>query len=74
MDVSLGHNVPPLGLGNGAATVDHEERRVDIIPQKEPYFPPPGRRVRHQKTKVWINSRPRLDKKVHTAQHRRFRV
>jgi hypothetical protein len=37
----------PLGLGNGVATSDHGEQRIDVIPQKEPYFLPPGRRVRH---------------------------
>jgi hypothetical protein len=44
--LSGSHRIP-LGLGNGVATSDHEERRVDIIPQKEPYFLPPGRRIRH---------------------------
>jgi hypothetical protein len=67
VDVSLVHTAPPLGLGNRAATSDHGERCIDVIPQKESYFPPPIWRVGHQKMEVGINSRPGSDQKVHTA-------
>jgi hypothetical protein len=72
--VFLRHTVPPFGLRDGAATHEHGEWRIGVIPQKEPYFPPPDRRVGHRKVKVGINSRPRSQKDVHTSPHRRFRV
>jgi hypothetical protein len=37
-DVLVSHTVPPFGLRNGAATREHRERCVGVIPQKEPYF------------------------------------
>jgi hypothetical protein len=60
-------HIPPVGLRGGAATREHREQRVSIVPQKAPYFPPPDRRVGHQKAKVWINSRNISDKEAHTA-------
>jgi hypothetical protein len=51
MDVSPSHIVPPFGLQDGAATHDHGEQCVDIVPQKEQYFLQPDRRVGHQKMK-----------------------
>jgi hypothetical protein len=53
---------------NRVATGEHEERRIGVVPQKELYFLPPDRRVRLQKAKVWIDSRPRSDKHVGLAQ------
>jgi hypothetical protein len=67
VDVSLGHTVPPFGLGDGAATREHGEWHVDVIPRKGPYFLPPDRRVGHQKAEVWMVSRPGSDKDVHTT-------
>jgi hypothetical protein len=70
----LGHTVPPFLLRDGAATHEHGEQRIGVIPQKESYFPPPDRRVEYRKVKVGINSRPRSDKDVHIGQGRHFRA
>jgi hypothetical protein len=50
------------------ATHEHGKWHVCVIPQKEPYFPPPDRRAEHREVKVGIISRPRSDKDVHIAQ------
>jgi hypothetical protein len=72
--VRLSHIVPPDGLGDNAATREHGKSHIGVVPQKEPCFPPPDRRVEHQEVKVGINSRLELNKDVHTAQHHLFRV
>jgi hypothetical protein len=72
VEVPLGHTVPPVGLGNGAATCEHGERCVGVIPRKEPYFPPPVRRTKHWEVEVGINSTPRSNKDVHITQSYRF--
>jgi hypothetical protein len=74
VEVFLGHPIPSFELRDMAATREHEERCVGIVPQKEPYFSSPDHRVGHQKAKVGINSRPRSDKDVLTTQHHLFRV
>jgi hypothetical protein len=70
--VLLGHNIPPFGLRGGETTHEHREQHVGIVPQKEPYFPPPDRRMEHREMKVEINYRPRSDKYVHLAQGHHF--
>jgi hypothetical protein len=72
MEVPPGHAVPPAGLGNRVATHEHGERRVGVIPQKEPHFPPPVRRTRDQEVEVGINSTARSNKYVSTAQSCHF--
>jgi hypothetical protein len=41
-EVRLSHTVPLVELGDGMATHERGERRISIIPQKEPYPPPPN--------------------------------
>jgi hypothetical protein len=69
MEVLLGHTI---GFGDGAATSEYEEWGVRVVPQKEPYFLPPVRRTRCREVEVGINSTPRSDEDVQTAQIRRF--
>jgi hypothetical protein len=38
------------------------ERRVDVVPQKEPYFQPLIQRIGRREVKVGINSTPDLTK------------
>jgi hypothetical protein len=59
VEVSPDHSVPPVGFGDRAATCEHGERRSSIVPEKEPYSPPPVRRFRHREVKVGINFVPR---------------
>jgi hypothetical protein len=68
MEVPLGHTVPPVGLGDGAATHEHAERCISVVPQKEPYFPPPVRGTERREVEVWINFAPGSDEDVHTTQ------
>jgi hypothetical protein len=35
MEVRLGHTVPLVGLGDGAATCESGERCIDVVPQEE---------------------------------------
>jgi hypothetical protein len=56
MDVLLSHTVPQIRLRDRAATLEHEERHVGVIPQKKIYFLPPDQMVEHQKAEVWIDS------------------
>jgi hypothetical protein len=49
VEVFLGHTIPPFGSRDGAATREHGEQRIGVVPKKEPYFLPPDRRVEHQK-------------------------
>jgi hypothetical protein len=72
VEVLPSHTVPPLGFRDRAANHEHRERRVDDIPQIEPYFPPHDRRVRQWEVKVGISSRPRSYKDVHIAQGYHF--
>jgi hypothetical protein len=53
-------------------THEHGERRVGVIPQKEPYFPPPIRGFGHGEVEVRIDSMPRFDIDVHATQNYRF--
>jgi hypothetical protein len=74
MDVLLSHTVPQIRLRDRAATLEHEERHVNVIPQKKIYFLPPDQMVEHQKAEVWIDSWPGADKDINTAQHYRFHI
>jgi hypothetical protein len=74
MEVCLGHTIAPVGSEDEAATCEHMERCVGIVPQKELYFPPPNWWVGHREVKVRINSRPELDQDVYTAQSYYFCV
>jgi hypothetical protein len=40
-EVSPGHSILPVGLGDGATSREHEEQHIDVVPQKEPYSLPP---------------------------------
>jgi hypothetical protein len=55
MELPLGHAIPPVGLGDGAATCEHGEHRVGAILQKEPYFPPPVWKTECLELEVGIN-------------------
>jgi hypothetical protein len=66
------HTVPPVGLGDGAATCEHGELLVSVIPQKELYFLPTIWRIRCREVEVGMNSVPKSDEDVHTAQNHRF--
>jgi hypothetical protein len=68
----VGVTVPPVGLGDKAATREHGEWHVGIIPQKEPYLLLPIQSTRHGEMEVRINSVPRSDEDVHTTQNCRF--
>jgi hypothetical protein len=72
MEVPLGHAIPPAGLGDGAATREHRERCIGVVPQIEPYFPPSVRRTRRQEMEVGIDSTTISDEDVHNAQSRHF--
>jgi hypothetical protein len=61
-------------MGDGAATNEHGERHVGVIPLKEPYFLPPVRRTGRQEVEVGISSTPRSNEDVHTTQSHRFRT
>jgi hypothetical protein len=74
VEVRLGHTIPPVGLGDGVATRERGERCVGIIPQEDPYFPPPDWRVEQREVKVWINSRLGSDQDVHSTQSRHFHI
>jgi hypothetical protein len=71
-EVDAGHSIPPIGLGDGAATHGHEEWCVGVIPQKETYFPPTVHRSTQGEVKVGIDSVPRSDVDVHTTQNHCF--
>jgi hypothetical protein len=71
MIVLLAHSIPPVGLGDGLATHEHGERRISIVPNKEPYFLPPIQSFGHGEVEVGY-SLPRSDLKVHNTQHPRF--
>jgi hypothetical protein len=58
MEVFPYDTIPSVGLGEGVATHEHREWCVSIVPQKEPYFPPPIWRSRHMEVEVGINSVP----------------
>jgi hypothetical protein len=49
-EVLLSHTIPPVGLGDGAATCEPGEQHISVVPQKEPYFPPLVQRI-----EVWLN-------------------
>jgi hypothetical protein len=66
VEISPGYFVPPVGLGDEAATLEHKKRLVIVVPQKEPYFPP------HIEVDVGINSVPRFDIDVHATQNDHF--
>jgi hypothetical protein len=68
-EVLLNHTIPRVGLGDGPVAHEHGEQCISVVPQKEPYFPPPVRRTRHQVVKVGINSTPRLDQDIHSTQN-----
>jgi hypothetical protein len=70
MEVLLG--IPSVGLGDGATTHEHGKRYVGIVPQKEPYFSPPVQWTKHREVEDGINSTPRSDEDVHTAQSHHF--
>jgi hypothetical protein len=72
MKVPLGHIVLPIGLGDGVATCEHEKRRVGVVPQKEPYFPPPIWRIGCRVVEVEISSMAGSNEDVHTAQSHHF--
>jgi hypothetical protein len=74
MEVRLGHTVPLVGLGDGAATRESGERCIDVVPQEEQYVLPHDWRVKHWEVKVGINSKPESDQDVHTAQDYCFYV
>jgi hypothetical protein len=65
---------PPAGLADRAATHEHEEWHVGVVPQKEPFFLPPIRRTGCQEVEVGINSKDKSDEDIHTAQRRHFRA
>jgi hypothetical protein len=72
--VLLNDDITPLGLTDKSATYEHGEQCIGVVPQKELYFSPPDRSIKHRKAKVRINSWPGLDKDVHAAPHHYFRV
>jgi hypothetical protein len=45
MGVLRSHPVPPARLEGGMLTHNRRERHAGIIPQEEPFFPPPDWRV-----------------------------
>jgi hypothetical protein len=61
-------------LGDGEATCEHGKPHVDVVSQKEPYFPPPICGFRHSEVEVGIDSMPRFDIDVCAAQNCHFRT
>jgi hypothetical protein len=74
MEVCPDHTEPPVRLGDATAPREHGERRISVIPEKEPYFLPPVWRTGRQEVEVRINSAPRSNKDVQTIQSRCFRA
>jgi hypothetical protein len=72
VEVPLGHFVPSIGLGDGAAMSKHGERRVNIIPQKEHILSATRRGFRHGEVEVGIDSMLGFDIDVHASQNRHF--
>jgi hypothetical protein len=68
----LSHTIPPIGLGDGAATYEHGEQRVSVVPHKQPCYPPPVQRTKRRELEVGINSKFGPDKDIHITQSRRF--
>jgi hypothetical protein len=68
-EVLLGYPVPPVGLGDGAVTLEQGERRGGSVPKKEPYFLPPVQGFGHGEINVRINAMLGLDVDVHATQH-----
>jgi hypothetical protein len=74
MEVHPSQSIPSVGLGDGVATREHGERRVNIVPQKEPHFLPPICRSGNGELEVEIDSMPRFDIGVYAIQNHRFRA
>jgi hypothetical protein len=74
VEVRLSHTIPPVKMWDWAATLEHGERCVGVVPQYEPCSPPPDQRVGHGYKKIGIDFGSGSDIDIHTAQHRRFHV
>jgi hypothetical protein len=61
MEVSLSHTILPIAMEGGTTTHKCRERHIGIIPQQEPCFSLPDRKVRQPNRTVGNNIRPRAD-------------
>jgi hypothetical protein len=59
----------PSWIGGRGATREHGDRGINVIPKKEPYFPPPVQLTEHHEVEVVINSTSRSDEEVHATQN-----
>jgi hypothetical protein len=71
-EVPLGHSVPPIGFRDRAATGEHGERCVGVVPQKESYFLPLVCGFRYREADVGIDSMLGFDIDVHATQNHCF--